>query len=75
MAISTRSTPKTCKLERLLPVNTLSIIFSKIIGLTKANNWIKQDKIKIKYGYFKNPMDKSIEVKAATDDEISKFLI
>ncbi len=34
-----------------------------------------EDKIKIKYGYFKNPMDKSIEVKAATDDEISKFLI
>ncbi|MTK11755.1 MAG: tRNA 4-thiouridine(8) synthase ThiI [Clostridiaceae bacterium] len=34
-----------------------------------------EDKIKIKYGYFKNPMDKFIEVKAATDDEISKFLI
>lgn len=34
-----------------------------------------EDKIKIKYGYFKNPMDKFIEVKAATDDEISRFLI
>ncbi|MBI6874051.1 tRNA 4-thiouridine(8) synthase ThiI [Clostridium aciditolerans] len=34
-----------------------------------------EDKIKIKYGYFKNPMDKFIEVKAATDDEIEKFLI
>lgn len=34
-----------------------------------------EDKIKIKYGYFKNPMDKFIEVKAATDDEVSRFLI
>ncbi|WML36579.1 tRNA 4-thiouridine(8) synthase ThiI [Clostridium sp. OS1-26] len=34
-----------------------------------------EDKIKIKYGYFKNPMDKFIEVKAATDDEISRFII
>jgi predicted ribosome quality control (RQC) complex YloA/Tae2 family protein len=34
-----------------------------------------EEKIRVKYGYFKSPMDKFIEVNAATDDEISKYLI
>ncbi|WP_411682527.1 tRNA 4-thiouridine(8) synthase ThiI [Clostridium thailandense] len=34
-----------------------------------------EKKVKIKYGYFKRPMDKFIEVEAATEEEIGKFLI
>lgn len=34
-----------------------------------------EKKVKIKYGYFKTPMDKYIEVEAATEEEIVKFLI
>lgn len=34
-----------------------------------------EDTITIKYGYFKKPMDKYINVKAASDEEISRFLI
>lgn len=34
-----------------------------------------EEKIKIKYGCFKTPMNKSIEVNAATEEEITKFII
>lgn len=34
-----------------------------------------EEKIKIKYGYFKHPLDKSVEIKAITDEEISKYII
>lgn len=34
-----------------------------------------EKKVRVKHGYFKMPMDKYIEVEAATEEEITKFLI
>ncbi|AKA71066.1 DUF814 domain-containing protein [Clostridium scatologenes] len=34
-----------------------------------------EEKIEIKYGYYKQPLDKFIEVKAATEEELSKYIL
>ncbi len=34
-----------------------------------------EEKIKIKYGYFKKPLDKFVEAKAATEEEINKYIL
>jgi tRNA U34 2-thiouridine synthase MnmA/TrmU len=34
-----------------------------------------EEKIKIKYGYFKQPLDKFVEVKAADEEEINKYIL
>ncbi|NMM61568.1 tRNA 4-thiouridine(8) synthase ThiI [Clostridium sp. P21] len=34
-----------------------------------------EEKIEIKYGYFKQPLDKCLEVKAATEEELSKYIL
>ena len=34
-----------------------------------------EKKVKVKYGYFKAPMDKYIEVEAATEKELVQFII
>lgn len=34
-----------------------------------------EEKIKIKYGYYKQPLDKFIEVKAATEEELNKYIL
>ncbi|AKN33287.1 queuosine synthesis [Clostridium carboxidivorans P7] len=34
-----------------------------------------EERIEIKYGYYKQPLDKFMEVKAATEEEISKYIL